>query len=433
MALDLAPIGRALISVSDKTGLVELGKALEARGIELVSTGGTAAALAKGGLKVVDVANLTGFPEMMDGRLKTLHPRVHGGLLAIRGEPAHQAAMIANGIAPIDLLIVNLYPFEDALRRAAPFDEMIENIDIGGPAMIRAAAKNHADVAVIVDVADYARLLEEMAANGGATRLAFRRALAQKAFARTAAYDSAISNWFAREIGETAPAWRTFGGKLASALRYGENPHQSAAFYVGPESRPGVATARQLQGKELSYNNLNDTDAAFELVAEFAPEESAAVGDHQARQSLRRRGRRDPARSLREGAVVRSGLGLRRRRRAQPHARRGGGAQDRRDLHRGHHRAGGRRRGLGDRRDEEEPAPARRRRSARSARADRERALRRRRPAGAGPRRRRARSRDAQGRHQARADRGRTRRSRLRLAGVQARQIERDRLRARRR
>ena len=172
MALDLAPIGRALISVSDKTGLVELGEALAARGIELVSTGGTAAALAKAGLKVVDVANLTGFPEMMDGRLKTLHPRVHGGLLAIRGEPAHQAAMIANGIAPIDLLVVNLYPFEDALRRAAPFDEMIENIDIGGPAMIRAAAKNHADVAVIVDVADYARLLEEMALNGGATRLA---------------------------------------------------------------------------------------------------------------------------------------------------------------------------------------------------------------------------------------------------------------------
>ncbi len=277
MALDLAPIGRALISVSDKTGVVELGTALAARGIELVSTGGTAAALAKAGLKVVDVANLTGFPEMMDGRLKTLHPRVHGGLLAIRGEPAHQAAMIANGIAPIDLLIVNLYPFEDALRRAAPFDEMIENIDIGGPAMIRAAAKNHADVAVIVDVADYARLLEEMAINGGATRLAFRRALAQKAFARSAAYDSAIANWFAREIGEAAPAWRTFGGKLASALRYGENPHQRAAFYVGPESRPGVATARQLQGKELSYNNLHDTDAAFELVAEFAPEESAAA------------------------------------------------------------------------------------------------------------------------------------------------------------
>ena len=325
MALDLAPIGRALISVSDKTGLIELARALAARGIELVSTGGTAAALAKAGLKVADVAELTGFPEMMDGRLKTLHPRVHGGLLAIRGEPAHQAAMLANGIAPIDLLIVNLYPFEEALHRAAPFDEMIENIDIGGPAMIRGAAKNHADVAVIVDVADYAPLLDELAANGGATRQSFRRGLAQKAFARTAAYDAAISNWFAHEIGEPAPAWRAFGGKLASALRYGENPHQRAAFYVGPEQRAGVATARQAQGKELSYNNLNDTDAAYELVAEFDPAESRRCGDHQARQSVRRGGRRDAAGSLREGAVVRSGVGLRRRRGAEPQARRGGG------------------------------------------------------------------------------------------------------------
>ena len=277
MALDLAPIGRALISVSDKSGLVELGAALAARGVELVSTGGTAAALAKGGLAVRDVAELTGFPEMMDGRLKTLHPRVHGGLLAIRAEPAHQAAMVANNIQPIDLLVVNLYPFEDALRRAAPFEDMIENIDIGGPAMIRAAAKNHADVAVIVGVDDYAPLLEELAANNGATRLTFRRALAQKAYARTASYDAAISNWLAREPPQAAPAWRAFGGKLASQMRYGENPHQSAAFYVGPESRPGVATARQLQGKELSYNNINDTDAAYEAVAEFDPKDSAAV------------------------------------------------------------------------------------------------------------------------------------------------------------
>ena len=277
MALDLAPIGRALISVSDKTGLVELGRALAARGIELVSTGGTAAALAKGGLAVKDVPQLTGFPEMMDGRLKTLHPRIHGGLLAIRAEPAHQAAMIANAIQPIDLLVVNLYPFEDALGRAAPFEEMIENIDVGGPAMIRAAAKNHADVVVIVDVKDYAGLLDEMAAHDGATRLAFRRTLAQKAYARTAVYDAAISNWLARETHQTAPAWRAFGGKLVSEMRYGENPHQRAAFYVGPESRPGVATARQLQGKELSYNNINDTDAAYELVAEFDPGESAAA------------------------------------------------------------------------------------------------------------------------------------------------------------
>jgi phosphoribosylaminoimidazolecarboxamide formyltransferase/IMP cyclohydrolase len=277
MTMDLAPIGRALISVSDKTGLVEFGRALEARSIEIVSTGGTASALAGAGVAVVDVAALTGFPEMLDGRLKTLHPRVHGGLLGVRNDPAHQAAMIANGIAPIDLLVVNLYPFEDALRRGAAFEDMIENIDIGGPAMIRAAAKNHGDVVVIVDTADYPALLAEVEANGGFTRMSFRRAMAQKAYARTAAYDSAISNWLAREIGEAAPAWRAFGGKLASVPRYGENPHQAAAFYLGPEARPGVATARQVQGKELSYNNIADTDAAYELVAEFDAGASAAV------------------------------------------------------------------------------------------------------------------------------------------------------------
>ncbi len=278
MAIDrLAHVGRALISVSDKSGLTELGLALAARKVEIVSTGGTASALTKAGVAVVDVAQLTGFPEMMDGRLKTLHPLVHGGLLAIRSDPSHQASMIAHGIAPIDLLVVNLYPFENALQRAAPFEEMIENIDIGGPAMIRAAAKNHADVVVIVDVEDYPRLLEELKANDGATRLSFRREMAQKAYARTAAYDAAISNWLARETQQKAPKWRAFGGTLKSEMRYGENPHQSAAFYLGPESRPGVATARQVQGKELSYNNINDTDAAYELVAEFDPKASAAV------------------------------------------------------------------------------------------------------------------------------------------------------------
>ena len=279
MALDAAPIGRALISVSDKTGLVELGRALAARGIEIVSTGGTSAALAKGGVMALDVADLTGFPEMMDGRLKTLHPRVHGGLLAIRAEPAHQAAMFANDIRPIDLLVVNLYPFEAALARGADFEDMIENIDIGGPAMIRAAAKNHHDVAVIVDVADYAALRQEMAEHGGGTSLNFRRAMAQKAYARTAAYDAAISNWLAREISETQPVWRAFGGKLAHPLRYGENPHQGAAFYLTPEARPGVASARQVQGKELSYNNINDTDAAYECVAEFS-EAAVAIIKH---------------------------------------------------------------------------------------------------------------------------------------------------------
>src|SRR5271165_5123183 len=268
MPTNVVKIGRALISVSDKTGLVDLARALTARGVEILSTGGTAAAIGEAGLPVVDVAQVTGFPEMMDGRVKTLHPRIHGGLLAVRADPSHQAAMIANDIAPIDLLIVNLYPFEATLRRDASFEDRIENIDVGGPAMVRGAAKNHEDVAVIVDVADYPALLDELARNDGATSLAFRRRMAQKAFARTAAYDAAISNWLAEEIHETAPKWRAFGGVLHEsfgALRYGENPHQSATLYLTAETRPGVATARQAQGKELSYNNINDTDAAYEL------------------------------------------------------------------------------------------------------------------------------------------------------------------------
>jgi phosphoribosylaminoimidazolecarboxamide formyltransferase / IMP cyclohydrolase len=280
MATDIVRVGRALLSVSDKTGIVDVAGALARLGVELLSTGGTAAALSGAGLQVVDVAHFTGFPEMMDGRIKTLHPRVHGGLLAIRSEPAHQAAMIANDIAPIDLLIVNLYPFEATVRKGASFEERIEMIDIGGPAMIRGAAKNHDDVAVIVDVDDYAQLIEELQRNEGSTSLAFRRKMAQKAFARTAAYDAAISNWLAEEVRETAPKWRAFGGVLhpsSGALRYGENPHQRAALYLTAETRPGVATARQIQGKELSYNNINDADAAYELVAEFDPAESAAA------------------------------------------------------------------------------------------------------------------------------------------------------------
>jgi phosphoribosylaminoimidazolecarboxamide formyltransferase / IMP cyclohydrolase len=280
MATDIVRIGRALFSVSDKTGLLDLARALKPFGVDFLSTGGTAAALNAAGFSVIDVAQITGFPEIMDGRVKTLHPRVHGGLLAIRSEPAHQAAMIANDIAPIDLLIVNLYPFEATLKRGAPFDDRIENIDIGGPAMIRAAAKNHEDVAVIVDADDYPALIDELHRGQGTTTLAFRRGMAQKAFARTAAYDAAISNWLAEEIDEPAPKWRAVGGVLHpsfGALRYGENPQQRAALYVTAETRPGVATARQIQGKELSYNNINDTDAAYELVAEFDPAESAAV------------------------------------------------------------------------------------------------------------------------------------------------------------
>ncbi len=280
MATDSVRIGRALLSVSDKTGLVDLARALKSLDVDLLSTGGTAAALNAAGFAVVDVSQITGFPEMMDGRLKTLHPRVHGGLLAIRSDPAHQAAMIANDIPPIDLLVVNLYPFEATLKRDARFEERVENIDIGGPAMIRAAAKNHDDVVVIVDVDDYPALIEELQRGQGTTRLAFRRRMAQKAFARTAAYDAAISNWLAQEIDEPAPKWRAFGGVLHSsfgALRYGENPQQRAALYLSAETRPGVATARQIQGKELSYNNINDTDAAYELVAEFDSAQSPAV------------------------------------------------------------------------------------------------------------------------------------------------------------
>ncbi len=269
-------IARALLSVSDKAGLIDFARALAARDIELVSTGGTAKALAEAGLKVRDVAELTGFPEMMDGRLKTLHPKVHGGLLAIRDEPGHAAAMSAHGIAPIDLLVVNLYPFEATVAKGADFAHCIENIDIGGPAMIRGAAKNHADVTVVVDREDYDKVLAELAAHGGATTLALRRALAAKAYARTAAYDAAISNWFADQLNDPAPGWRAVGGHLVEALRYGENPHQTAAFYRTPQDRPGVATARQLQGKQLSYNNLNDTDAAYECVAEFSSARTAA-------------------------------------------------------------------------------------------------------------------------------------------------------------
>jgi phosphoribosylaminoimidazolecarboxamide formyltransferase/IMP cyclohydrolase len=277
MAGDLTRIGRALISVSDKSDLLDLATALAARGVELVSTGGTARALTQAGHFVKDASELTGFPEMMDGRVKTLHPAIHGGLLAVREDPAHEAAMLAHNIVPIDLLVVNLYPFEEILRRGGAFADMIENIDVGGPAMIRGAAKNHGDVAVIVDPSDYQALIEELERGDGATSLKFRRAMAQKAYARTATYDAAISNWLAREIGEGAPEWRAFGGKLAHSMRYGENPHQSAAFYLSPEVRAGVATARQIQGKALSYNNVNDTDAAFELVAEFDPERTAAV------------------------------------------------------------------------------------------------------------------------------------------------------------
>jgi len=274
---DVLPIRRALLSVSDKTGLLEFGRFLAAKGVEILSTGGTAKALRDAGVPVKDVSDHTGFPEILDGRVKTLVPQVHGGILGRRDLAEHLAQMERHAIAPIDLVAVNLYPFEATVAKGADFDDCIENIDIGGPAMIRAAAKNHADVAVVVDAGDYAAVLADLDTHDGATTLTLRQKLAAKAYARTAAYDAAISNWFAATLKDDAPTYRAFGGRLAEALRYGENPHQSAAFYRTPNQRFGVATATQLQGKQLSYNNINDTDAAFELVGEFDPVRTAAV------------------------------------------------------------------------------------------------------------------------------------------------------------
>ena len=270
-------IARALLSVSDKTGLVDFAHGLSARGVELVSTGGTAKALREAGLKVIDVAEITQSPEMMDGRVKTLHPKIHGGLLAVRGKESHEQALKDHAIPKIDLLAVNLYPFESTAASGADFAACVDNIDIGGPALIRAGAKNHASVTVIVDPADYLRVLDEMEKNGGATTIEFRKELASKAFARTGAYDAAIGSWFAETMGNLTPPHRVIAGTLVDALRYGENPHQWGAFYRTSDTRFGVATATQVQGKELSYNNLNDADAAYELVAEFDPNVTAAV------------------------------------------------------------------------------------------------------------------------------------------------------------
>jgi phosphoribosylaminoimidazolecarboxamide formyltransferase/IMP cyclohydrolase len=265
-------IRRAVLSVSDKSGLGELGTFLADRGVEILSTGGSAGTLRDAGVKVKDVSDYTGFPEMMDGRVKTLHPRVHGGILALRDAPSHRDAMKQHGIDAIDLVVVNLYPFEETVAKGARFNECIENIDIGGPAMIRSAAKNHAHVAVVVDPHDYPAVMNDMSANEGAVGDDLRCRLAAKAYAHTGAYDAAISNWFAHELGDSLPEKLVVSGRRGEILRYGENPHQEAAFYLGGDARPGVATARQIQGKALSFNNLNDTDAAYELVAEFDPQ-----------------------------------------------------------------------------------------------------------------------------------------------------------------
>jgi len=273
---DERPLRRALISVSDKTGLVDFARALHDAGVHILSTGGTARALAEAQVPVEDVATYTNFPEMLDGRVKTLHPKVHGGLLGLRDDPSHVAAMARHGIEPIDLLAVNLYPFENVSGAGADFGTCIENIDIGGPAMIRAAAKNHAHVTVIVEAADYEAVLADMQAHRGATSAGLRRKLAMKAYARTAAYDSRIASWFAAQLDET-PEFFSVSGRLKQPLRYGENPHQKAAFYVTGEDGPSIASAEQIQGNDLSFNNLYDADAAFELVSEFPPAEGTAV------------------------------------------------------------------------------------------------------------------------------------------------------------
>ncbi len=269
-------VQRALISVSDKAGVEDLARRLAATGIELISTGGTAELLRRCGVAVRDVSEVTGFPEIMGGRVKTLHPRIHGGLLAVRDDPAHAAALAAHGIPAIDLLVASLYPFEAVRARNASFAECVENIDIGGPAMIRAAAKNHAHVGVVVDPSDYGAVADEIEQMGGLS-FVLRRRLAARAYALTALYDAAISNWLAAEVADEFPRALAFGGRLKEILRYGENPHQKAAFYIGADARPGVASARQVQGKELSYNNLNDTDAAYELVAELGVETPAVA------------------------------------------------------------------------------------------------------------------------------------------------------------
>ncbi|SFB54286.1 phosphoribosylaminoimidazolecarboxamide formyltransferase / IMP cyclohydrolase [Rhizobium sp. NFR07] len=275
-APDRVKIRTALLSVSDKSGIIELARALSEQGVKLLSTGGTHKAIAAAGLDVTDVSEVTGFPEIMDGRVKTLHPNVHGGLLSIRDDEDHVAAMKEHGIEGIDLAVINLYPFEEVRAAGGDYPTTVENIDIGGPAMIRASAKNHAYVTIVTDPADYAALIEALKANGGETEYAFRQKLAAKAYARTAAYDTAISNWFAEALEIETPVYRTIGGVLKEAMRYGENPHQSAGFYVTGENRPGVATAKLLQGKQLSYNNINDTDGAFELIGEFAADQGPA-------------------------------------------------------------------------------------------------------------------------------------------------------------
>ena len=384
MSQDARRITRALLSVSDKTGLVDFAGALVRHGVELISTGGTRAALQAAGLEVTDVGDLTGFPEMMDGRVKTLHPKVHGGLLAIRENPEHEAAMLAHNITPIDLLVVNLYPFEATVAQGADFDTCIENIDIGGPAMIRAAAKNHADVAVVVDVADYPPMLAELDAQAGATTLSLRRRLAQKAYARTAAYDAAISNWFAGAIGETAPRLARGRGHPGAdhALRR-ESPSRRRVLSHARTSlrrRHGAAVAGQ--GTVLQQHQRHRRGLRMRGRVRRGPHRRRR--HHQACEPMRCRRRHDAGASLCQCLAVRPGLGLRRDRRREPPPRCAGRRRDRSDLHGGDHRARCRHRRNRPCRRQEEPAPSAHGRPAGPARHGNDDAHRRRRfpPAG---------------------------------------------------
>ena len=426
-APDLVRVRRALLSVSDKTGLVDFAAALSKAGIELVSTGGTAKAIAAADIAVRDVSEVTGFPEIMDGRVKTLHPAIHGGILGIRDDADHALAMDQHDIRPIDLVVVNLYPFEEVRFSGGDYASVVENIDIGGPAMLRAAAKNHAYVAIVTDPEDYAAVLNALDMNFGSLSLEFRTKLAAKAFARTAAYDAAISGWFAETLAVEHPVWRGFGGRLESVMRYGENPHQAAGFYVNGDKRPGVATARQVQGKQLSYNNINDTDAAFELAAEFDPAIPAvAIVKHAnpcgvatgetLKAAYEKALRCDPVSAF--GGIVAMNRD----------ARRGSRGRDRQDLHRGDHRAGCHARGTGDRRRQEEPAAFAGRRLAGPARRRDDGEIGCRRHAGAVARQRRGRRSRSEGGDEARTDGGRDGRPAFRLRRRQACQVQRHRL-----
>ena len=427
-APDLVPVRRALLSVSDKTGLTEFAAALSKAGVELVSTGGTAKAILGAGIAVRDVSELTGFPEIMDGRVKTLHPSVHGALLGVRDDPEHAEAMRMHGIEPIDLVVVNLYPFEEVRQSGADYASIVENIDIGGPAMVRASAKNHAYVAVVTDPDDYAAVLNALEMNFGSLSLEFRQKLAAKAFARTAAYDAAISGWFADALDVEHPTWRAFGGRLDSVMRYGENPHQQAGFYVTGEKRPGVATARQLQGKQLSYNNINDTDAAFELAGEFDPERTAAVAIIK---------HANPC-GVAEGATLKDAY--LKALACDPVSAFGGivavnrllDAEAAEEIVKTFTEViiapEASEEARGDRRGEEEFAAAGDGRPARPARGGHERQVGGGRAAGAGPRQCRGRRSGPEGRDQARADRQGDGGPEVRVPGGQAREVERHRL-----